>query len=255
MTPEPFREFLPYVSPSALRIMHTDAVLSRALSIAAGKFRSSELRARSESLRAILNSGSLDSRIRIVEAIEPVFSLGDPKKRESEIRREIGERVLELYFRMTCAGGPLFLDLRPTNFGWRDGFLEFAPPAISLLPDEDFTKCVADLYAGFYLHDETRFRRGMELYAWKCKPRDGYLERLHGMLREHFGAAERGTMQFEIANFRATFHQIFVAATEERAKFHPDLAFLGAALVGVYLTLGALDIDVSPYAAYSRAVP
>jgi hypothetical protein len=233
--------------------MHVEAVISRAVSIASSRFQSAELRTRSEALSVIIKDANLDSQIRIVPELKSGTALKEQAALSPEIRRDIGERVLKLYFAMTCRGGPLFLDLRPKYFGWNDGFLEFAPLNLSIVPDTVFSERIADLYAGFYRYDEVRFERGLELYAWKCEPRAGYLERLRILLRKHFGAAERGTMRFQVDNFRTTFHSIFVAATEEKAKFHPDLAFLGAALVGVYLTLELLDSDVSPYSAYENA--
>lgn len=254
VTPAPFGEFLPYVSPSALKVMHVEAVLSRAVGIARNRMADAKRVGAAEVLRAQVR----DLGIRVAEVGGPDASRTGGEDRidaaPANERGAIAERILELYFRMTCFHGPIFLDLRPDRFRWRAGVLEYYPDGLFCEPTEEFSARVADLYAGFYDSDPARFERGLTLYAWDCRPKAGYLGKMRELLRAHFGTAERGAMRFEISRFRETFHAIFVEASREGGKFHPDLAFLGAALVGVYLSLEALGVEVRPIDAYRRAM-
>lgn len=251
LTPEPFRDFLPYTSLSALKVIHTGKVLPRALEIAKRYGSSSAREGAARSLAASLRA----ARLPIQVAPSPVSPL-DTGALSEETRAAIGAHVLDLYFHQLQEAGPWFLDLRPRHFAWDDAqrVLTFFPSGLWYEPDPDFRRRVRSLYAGFYQQDPSALAEGIQLYGWDSSPSAGFSRRMERLLREHFGAAETGGTHFSIKHFRDTFDRIFRETAESKAKLHPELTFLGVGLVGLYLTLESLQTPLDPRRAFEASV-
>jgi hypothetical protein len=252
LTPEPFRDFVPYTSLSALKVIHTGQVLERALRIVSSSDSDGARRSRAERLGASLCEANL--KVRVASSPVQPLSVGTLSP---ESRAAIGEQVLRLYFQQLYAGGAWFLDLRPRHFSWNEEAQEltFFPSNLWFEPDSDFRRRVQSLYEGFYRGDRAALRLGLELYSWKTRARDGYSERLELLLRRHFGAGEGREVRFASAHFRETFDQIFQEAALSGAKLHPELTFLGVALIGLYLTLESLQVPLDPHRAFEASTP
>lgn len=247
LTPEPFRDFLPYTPLSALQVIHGGQVLQRALGIA-GNYASDTARRRAaHALEASLRAAGLAIQV----AASPVTPL-DTGALSAETRAMIGTRVLELYFHQIHRRSPWFLDLRPRHFAWNDArhSLTFFPSALWHAPDRDFRQRVQSLYAGFYRQSPAVLAQGIELYSWGSRPLPGFSQRIEQLLREHFGASDGRATRFSVAHFRSTFECIFREMSDSRAKLHPDLTFLGVGLVGLYLTLEQLAVPLDPRRAF-----
>ncbi|MDF3070743.1 MAG: hypothetical protein K0R38_6344 [Polyangiaceae bacterium] len=249
LTPEPFRDFLPYTSLSALKVIHTRKVIEKAVSIIkhAEADRLREANVLSASVRAV--------GLPIEIASAPVAPL-DVSGLSPEARTTIGSRILGLYFHQLQSSSAWFLDLRPRNLAWNDarGSLTFFPSGLWFEPENDFKRRVQALYAGFYRQDRAALATGVELYGWESSPRAGFAHRIELLLREHFGAGNAQAIRFSIAHFRATFDHIFQEAAHSGAKLHPDLTFLGVGLVGLYLTLEQLGVPLDARAAFEASV-
>ncbi|HYP77783.1 MAG TPA: hypothetical protein VER12_17555 [Polyangiaceae bacterium] len=252
LAPEPFRDFLPYASASALKVIHAREVLKRALDVAQHYSQPGERARGAERLQASLAAEELGSVLSV--ASEPPERLVTTHLGERE-RRMIGERVLALYFHLLHYDGPLFLDLRLRHFGWDAATeqLRFYPSALWCRPDPEFMQRLRSLYVGFYDDDDDALQRGLDLYRWNCRPSAGFSRRIEQLLRRHFGAGERSEMRFSIAQFRSTFDAIFNEAAQSQARLHPELTFLGVELIGLYLTLEALEVPLNPRAAFDGA--
>lgn len=252
LAPEPFRDFLPYTSLSALKVIHTGKVLERALEIVQ-HYRSDAARTRAaQTLATSLSTAGLAIQI----ASSPVAPL-DVTALSPETRATIGGRVLDLYFHQLHGQGPWFLDLRPRQFAWDDAqsSLTFFPSGLWYDPESDFRQRVRSLYAGFYRRDQPTLAKGIELYSWHSRPLAGFSQRIELLLREHFGAGDACDIRFSIAHFRATFDRIFRETAESNAKLHPELTFLGVGLVGLYLTLEQLQVPLNPRRAFEANAP
>jgi hypothetical protein len=250
LTPEPFRDFLPYTSLSALKVIHTRQVLSRALEIVQNHGSDAARTRAAQVLTAALKTMGVDIQI----AGAPVAPL-DVRALSPKTRAAIGSRVLGLYFHQLHRPGPWFLDLRPRHFAWDDAkrTLTFFPSGLWYEPDPDFRRRVQSLYAGFYRHDRAELATGIELYSWDSRPSPGFPQRIEQLLREHFGAGDASEIRFSIAHFRSTFDRIFRETADSKAKLHPELTFLGVGLVGLYLTLEQLDVALNPRGAFEAS--
>jgi hypothetical protein len=252
LTPEPFRDFLPYTSLSALKVIHTGKVLNRALEIVQ-HYGSDASRGRAaQALAASLTTAGLAIQI----ATSPVAPL-DLGALSPAARAAIGARVLELYFHQLQGRGPWFLDLRPRHFAWDDAqqSLTFFPSGLWYQPDPDFRRRVQSLYEGFYRQDQQALANGIELYSWNSRPAAGFAQRIGLLRREHFGPGDANQIRFSIAHFRSTFDRIFRETADSKAKLHPELTFLGVALVGLYLTLEQLQVPLDPRRAFEENFP
>ena len=250
LTPEPFRDFVPYTSLSALKVIHTAKVLQRALEIAR-HYGSNDARARAaQALSESLEAAGVEIQL----ARSPVAGL-DVRALSPETRAEIGSRVLGLYFHQLHRRGPWFLDLRPRHFAWDDAqrTLTFFPSGLWFEPDPDFRQRVQSLYEGFYRQDSSALASGVELYSWQSQATAGFARRIERLLRDHFGSRDTPEVSFEIAHFSTTFDRIFREAADSKAKLHPELTFLGVGLVGLYLTLEQLQVPLDPRQAYETS--
>ena len=252
LTPEPFRDFVPYTSLSALKVIHTGRVLKRALEIVQQYGSDSARTSRARALAKSLSTADLAIEI----SPAPVAEL-DVSALSPETRATIGSRVLGLYFHQLHGQGPWFLDLRPRHFAWDAArrTLSFFPSGLWYEPDPDFRRRVQSLYQGFYRHDQRALAAGVELYSWDSRPLAGFSQRIEQLLRDHFGAGEATEIHFSIAQFRATFDRIFQETANSRAKLHPELTFLGVGLVGLYLTLEHLHVPLDPRRAFEASAP
>jgi len=253
LAPEPFRDFLPYASASALKVIHVTQVARRALEVAQHvSDQTSRMRAAAR-LEESLRAAGFDSEIRILSEPGPGLTMAGLSEGD---RTTIGDRVLALYFHLLHWDGPLFLDLRPRHFRWvaERRQLWFYPSGLWCNPDADFTEHLRALYAGFYRQDRLALARGIELYRWDCSPSDGFDLRIEQLLRSHFGSAGDLPTRFSIAHFRTTFDAIFDEVAASHAKLHPDLTFLGVELVSLYLTLESVAVALDAQRAFERAV-
>ncbi len=253
ITPEPFRDFLPYTSVSALKVIHTPIVLRKALDVMQ-HYGAERLRANvAERLSASIREAGLDPDVQIGNRPAAPLSLAGMSEAS---RTRLGERLLRLYFHLLKWDGPLFLDLRLRNLAWDESKqrLTFYPSGLWCQPDREFRRRVQALYAGFYQHDPEALTIGVELYSWDSDPLPGFAFRIEKLLRDHFGGGDTSSMRFSLAHFRQTFDHIFQEAAQSRAKLHPDLTFLGVGLVGLYLTLDALEVPLDPKQAFEASL-
>lgn len=254
LTPEPFRDFLPYTSVSALKVIHTPVVLRKALDVMQ-HYSAERLRANvADRLSASIRNAGLAPNVQVGSRPAAPLSLAGMSEAS---RTRLGESLLRLYFHLLRWDGPLFLDLRLRNLSWDESqqSLTFFPSGLWCQPDHEFRRRVQALYAGFYRHDPEALRIGVELYSWNSHPLPGFAARIEKLLREHFGGGDASSMRFSLAHFRRTFDHIFQEAAQSRAKLHPDLAFLGVGLVGLYLSLEALQVSLNPKRAFEPSLP
>lgn len=250
LVPSAFREFLPFVSPSGLRVVHKEKVLSFAVEIATRMTSQNKYAAQVSRIESAIKPTSLAQKIRVVQEIEKSV---DTQTLSAEKREEIGETVLELYFFMIRQPVAFFLDLRPQFFSWdeKNERLLWRPSRLWYLPSSEFSKRLQDLYRGFFLRDGDATKSGISLYRWEAQPKAGFDDRMEVLMRKHFGDAESEKISFSISHFRDTFHLIFEEAIASGSRFHPELTFIGMALAGLYCTLEAIQEPLDVAKAYN----
>ncbi len=249
LVPAPFREFLPYVSPNALGVIHKERALTLALEIVAnfisGKHRDEDL----IDLEKYIKSDDL----KVVSTLESGVALGTLNGTE---RIKAGSAILKLYFGMIRHPIPLFLDLRPQVFTWEKEHARvlWKPNRLRHRMSEEFQDRVRALYDGFFSDEANPGARGVALYRWESEPSSGFDERMSALLKEHFGNAREVDIKFDTSHFRNTFGLIFDEAIRSKSRFHPELTFLGTSLAGLYATLELLGEPLDVLQAYQSAM-
>lgn len=253
LVPEPFREFVPYVSPTALRVIHRDRVASLALEATLESISESAHRETVKKARLFQSRRGAGTRLQVVDKIPEPLSVRSLSETQ---RQEIGERILEAYFSCLHSNHPLPLDFRPKHFHWNatEETLEWMPSRLQSPLSDDFQIRLTSLYSGFFRDDPAATARGIELYAWKTEAEAGYLARVETLMREHFGDARSKQVRFEIQHFRRTFQLVFEEAVRSRAKLHPELTLVGTALAGLYVTLESLNVPLDVAKTYRTVV-
>lgn len=249
LIPSAFREFLPFVSPSGLRVVHKEKVLSLAVEIATRMASQSKYAAEVARIETAIKATSLAEKLTVVH------ENGTPLETQTlsaKTREKIGETVLELYFFMVREPVAFFLDLRPQFFSWdeKQERLLWRPSRLWYRSSAEFSLRIQDLYRGFFLRDENATESGISLYRWEARPKSGFDDRMEVLMRKHFGDAESEKISFSISHFRETFHLIFEEAIESGSRFHPELTFIGTALAGLYCTLEAIQEPLDVAKAY-----
>lgn len=249
LVPEPFREFLPYASPNAVRVIHF-AQVGQAVGRAA--VRSLSESAHRENVERIARDPFF-SRSGIAVSVERRPDSGAALSSFSEAERiEIGNSILRVYF--GCLRGEIDfpLDFRPSHFEWdSDGRrLKWYPSRLASPLDPEFRSALCSLYRGFFEDDPEASRRGLGLYAWKTPVDARYFEKVEEVLRAHFGDARSEPILFSMEHFKQSFKRLFDVAIAERAKLHPELSLIGVGLAGLYVSLEELGVPLDVRSAY-----
>ena len=156
----------------------------------------------------------------------------------------LGERVLRLYFWQILTQPVALLDLR--SKGWAElpqTVYRWQPAPLLMAWEPDFITAVRQLYRGFYHEDEATLDQGLE--AIGLKPGKA-------ALIAHFGQ-DQTQVAFDLAHFRSSFHDIFVACKNAKSRLHPNVLGLGAALACLYEHLQTLGGSFDARAAYVAA--
>lgn len=159
--------------------------------------------------------------------------------------REIGHRILEIYFGQLFQSERAILDLRAQSLALSEpGRLHWHPSALYIEWEPRFLEAVRDLYVGFYLDDEGRFDRA--LLALDMGDSADVLISL-------LGRDDPRNARFESAAFRANFHEMFVSYRDRGTALHRNFLALGVYLICLYDALECLGGRFDVRAAIERA--
>jgi hypothetical protein len=160
------------------------------------------------------------------------------------LRRRTGDRILEIYFTQIFAGEETILDLRADSFSASEGSkLHWRPKAFYVQWQFDFLKGLRDLYAGFYLDDEPRFKSGLHQLG---------LQDSGDALVSHLGSGDQRSVRFETSAFHTSFHDTFLACRDRGVALHRNFLALGIYLVCLYDVLESLDLEFDVRGAFER---
>lgn len=238
-----WRWFLDFASPAFFEVMPLGALTGSVRALVAGTRDARGFQRARDAAESALRARSIPARIVAADAASA--GAPDPAALPEEARRQLGQRVLEIYFAQLLGADTALLDLRAgrvTSAG--DGAVRWAPRAAWVRWDADFLAAVRDLYGGFYRDDDERFDRGVGALG---------LEAAAPVLRAHFGADDQRAVPFSTARFQARFHAIFVHCRDAGARLHADFLPLGIALACLYDGLEALAVPLDVRAAFEQA--
>ena len=162
-------------------------------------------------------------------------------------RRWLGQIGLELYFAQLFRSEVTVVDLWPSRLGVDEaGDAVWAPRPLYLRWDASFRQGLQDVYAGFFLDDESRFEHGVSALG---------LGGVGDILVGHFGMGNQRSVRFGTDALRQTL----VAMADQRKStddaLHPNFIAFGLYLVALHDLLEALGMNFDVRAAFMRSYP
>lgn len=162
-------------------------------------------------------------------------------------RRWIGQLALELYFNQLFRSDVAVIDLWPSRFGVdAEGEAVWSPRPFYLRWDPTFREGVRNIYAGFFLDDETRFNLGVRQLG---------LGDAASALVAHFGDGNQRSVRFGVDKLRSTLEAMSSLRDDQSRPLHPNFAGFGLYLVALHELLGSLDMAYDVRAAFMRTYP
>jgi hypothetical protein len=159
--------------------------------------------------------------------------------------REVGQRILAVYFSQIFLSDRAILDLRSRSFAVSEPrALHWHPSALYIEWDPRFLDAIRDLYVGFYLDDENRFQRAL---------RSLDMEDSADVLMNLLGRDDPRSARFESAAFHTHFHEMFVSYRDRGTTLHRNFLALGVYLICLYDALECLGGSFDLRAAVERA--
>ncbi len=162
---------------------------------------------------------------------------------EESLKRQ-GNLVLRMYFWQILNLDVALLDFRRRAFNFGDEGLIWQPSSLFNYWDKEFISSVRAMYVGFYLgKHETMDAALRKLGLFQAKD----------ILLDHFGSNQQN-VRFRLADFQATFHEVFVACKNARSELNPDFLALGGMLACLYEHLEQLDLEFDARTAFQEVI-
>ncbi len=139
--------------------------------------------------------------------------------------REVGARVLRLYFHQLYAPHPTLLDLRSTTFAQTDGTLWWSGGGLYVEWDAAFLAGLREVQLGHYRNDQARFRRALGPLG---------LASAEDELWRYFHDTDPTNQAFDVAEFRRGFVALLKRCQDTGARLHPDFVPFGIYLGSLY---------------------
>jgi hypothetical protein len=138
-----------------------------------------------------------------------------------------GEQVLRYFFFQIYASESVFLDLRGSRFCRRpeEAVAEFYPLPLWATWRADFVQGIRQLYDGFYGDDEGAFEKAVAELG---------IAPAAEVFKRAFGGERKRASRYTVAEFRETFHEVFLRCRDAKVAFHPDFVTLGIAIATLY---------------------
>jgi hypothetical protein len=232
-----------YASPALFDVIPTRALLAQSrelLSNRGNKERFAQVR---EATGALLRERGIDA-----ELVDRTKRAGGRAHADLplDVRSELGERILKIYFTQVFRSPDALLDLRAEKVATTErGGLFWQPGALYLRWQPDFLEGVRGLYYGFYLRDATRFDAALETLGMADSG---------DALRNLLGRDDPHNARFNIDEFHASFHELFVSYRVRGVALHRNFLPLGVCLMCLYDTLDGLGTPLNVLAAVEHAL-
>lgn len=159
-----------------------------------------------------------------------------------------GDAVLRLFFRQIATTETVFLDLRSCRFcrSSEAARAKFRPLPLYAHWQPEFVQGVRQLYRGFYEDEPTLFAQAT---------RELGVSVANDLFERAFGGEKKHACRCSLAEFRQTFHEVFLRCRDANVSFHPDFVTLGILLATLYDHLETLAGTYDVAAAYRQAQP
>jgi len=170
-------------------------------------------------------------------------------------RKQLGDKLLGIYFRQIFSDVPLFFDLRPSRLGWDGEELTWDATKSFFVLEPTFRRSLQNLYRGYYDNDLALLKTALSELNLVADHEDEVGEkRVVDLLLNRFSGGREGTVRFSMQQFKSSFDSLFNELISGKKRLPPDFAFVGLLLASLYLTLESLDVDLDVSSQYRGAI-
>jgi hypothetical protein len=192
--------------------------------------------------QATLRSARIPILIEENRGERPLLPSEDLKRAQ---RRWLGQNILQLYFAQLFQSDTAVIDLWPSRLGIDgEGDAIWNPRPVYLRWDSDFLAALRDVYAGFFLDDETRFERGIRQLG---------LGSAGGLLLRHLGHGNQRGVRFSSSHLQSTLREISELRLSQPGELHRNFVAFGLYLASLHELLASLDCTLDVRSAFMRS--
>lgn len=235
MVPKEYRQLLDYISPAAFKVIDWKKAVVQFAKISKNMINQKDAVALAENI-----AKSLPDTV----YCDPMA----PKIKVPAFKNlNLAETILDIYFGQLFSEEGFFMDLRLHHFNRADGGVLWRPSGLRYKFSKEFRTGMLAIYEGYYMNKKIRLEQGMQMTGLITdKNNEDYIKSTIDILLKHFGDANNSEVNFQLSEFRASFHQLFTHLKEYQVSLPADFLFLGIYLVTLYSALEQIGhpIDV-----------
>jgi hypothetical protein len=181
-----------------------------------------------------------------------MFSASRLDKRR-KLEAKDAEKILTIYFYQWFDESPVVhVDFRSEHFSGGP-VLRWKPSALRFSFSKEFKIGVRNLYAGFYLNDDSRFEKGLfGLAILNETMSENTRSEIKEVFLNNFGGARDAKVSFSLKDLRVSFEKIFKSFLKNKVTFNPEFSVLGLNLVTLYLCLENFESPLDVKASFLR---
>jgi hypothetical protein len=192
--------------------------------------------------QATLRSARIPILIEKNRGERPLLPHADLKRSQ---RRWLGQLILQLYFTQLFQGDTTVIDLWPSRLGINaSGDAIWNPRPVYVRWDANFATALRDVYAGFFLDDESRFEGGLSRLG---------LGSAGHLLLQHLGQGSQRGVRFSSSQLQSTLQSIAELHLGQPGSLHPNFVAFGLYLAAFHGVLESLDCTLDVRSAFMRS--
>ena len=228
--------------PSALELVSLRSATRQGLELIANGSNRRRFRERIHATQATLNEAAIPL---IVSEKRDGATLLAPQDLKLRRRRWMGQLALELYFAQLFRSDWAVLDLSPSRLGVDGaGDAVWRPRPLYVRWDADFLCGLRDVYAGFFLDDESRFGAGVRRLG---------LGDSGSILARHLGDGNQRSVRFDPTGLELTLDEIASKRGPKSGPLHPNFVAFGLYATFLHELLHSYDLAFDVRSAFMRS--
>lgn len=174
---------------------------------------------------------------------------------EAEDKKQVGEKILELYFLQLRNEQGVFLDLRSQRFSADAENLYFSKGQLWIQMQVLFRESLLDLYKGYYQSKPKLFDKGLTgIGLMNEKMSAEQKEKIKDLFLKYFGEGDQTEVRFSTEHFVQGFEKIFRFIAAEKLEISAQFLYLGIYLASLYQHLQTLDVPLNVRLSYNKAM-
>lgn len=228
--------------PAGFDLLSTRQVAHQALELLSNAANARRYASVVGSTQATLRSARIPILVEDNPGERPLVPYADLKRTQ---RRWLGQVVLQLYFAQLFQSDTAVIDLWPSRLGIdAAGDAMWNPLPVYIRWDTKFVAALRDVYAGFFLNEESLFEEGLSRLG---------LGSAGGLLLRHLGQGNQRGVRFSSAHLQSTLTDLSELRLGQPGSLHRNFVAFGLYLASLHELLESLDCTLDVRSAFMRS--